>query len=369
MRQRYVGIIVCTLVMIGCRIGVPTSAPTLAPTRTPPPIPTHASDAAITLTAVVPTLTQVTQPGCCVQPFWSADGQMVLFINKPQPTSPNAIYGVRITDDNSLPSDPVLISERVALPSPDGRYHAYLNDEGQTIVEPTESEVQWTVPNGGERVFFSPHSERLAWAKLTRTPDSADYSASIGLADIDGSDVKGLLTLYSGGIGGWLDDNTLLLVGKDKVGSADLTLFSLNVDDGQRHDLISNQPILTTEISPGGTWIEYTIASESTDQGGLWVIKADASQRYKLEVAGGAHWRDASHLLIIPTEAESASQRVWEFDAKMGQAYPLTDPAVTPFKTVNNDWSVAPTGEHIAFYGEDEAIWMITLLPAGSASK
>jgi len=355
------------VLLISCTFGgVPTAVPTFPPTRTPPPIPTHANaaESELTPTAFVPTVTQLTQPGCCVQPFWSADGQMVLFINKPQPTSPNSIYGVPITG-----GDPVLVSERLALPSPDGRYHTYLNDQGQTIVEPTESEVQWTVPNGGQRVFFSPHSERLAWAKISKSEDSGEYAASIGLADIDGSDVKGLLTLYGGGIGGWLDDNTLLLVGKDKTGSQDLTLFSLNVVDGTRRDLISNQPILTTEISPTGAWIEYTIASDSADQGGLWVIKSDASQRYKLEVVGGAHWRDASHLLIIPTEAEAASQRLWEFDAETGQAYPLTDPAVTPFKALNGDWSVAPTGDHVAFYGDNEAIWMITLPPAGEEGE
>ena len=83
----------------------------------------------------------------------------------------------------------------------------------------------------------------------------------------------------------------------------------------------------------------------------------------KLEVVGGYHWRDASHLLIIPLEMDVPSHRLWEFDAETGQAYPITDPAVTPFRVANGDWRPSPTGDHIVFFGEDESLWLLTLPP------
>ena len=37
-------------------------------------------------------LTRLTEPGCCTQPWWSADGRRVLFIDRPAPDAPTGIY-------------------------------------------------------------------------------------------------------------------------------------------------------------------------------------------------------------------------------------------------------------------------------------
>ncbi len=348
------------------------ASPSAPPSSTPPPIPTDLPAASLPATAAAaPTaspetfaleLRRLTEPGCCVQPFWSADGERVLFIDRPQPTAPTGIYGVNLAG-----GEPVLVSERVALPSPDGAYQAYLRDDGETVVESVGSEDQWVIPNGGRRIFFSPGSLRLAWAETPRTGSNFDRQpTTVFISGIDGSDPQEMMTVYGGGIAGWLDDDHLLLVGRDRNGSQDVALFSLSVVDGSRANLITNQRIRSVQIAPGGSWVSYTITLHPEDPAndGLWVISRDGSRRYRLEVVGAAHWRDASRLLIIPFEPEAPSHRLWQFDAESGSVAPLTDPAVTPFRVAGGDWSVSPSGQYVVFVNAaDQALWLIPLPP------
>jgi hypothetical protein len=315
-------------------------------------------------TPAVPSMIRLTEPGCCVQPFWSPDGREVRFIDQPQPTAPTGIYGVSVEG-----GEPYLVSETIGLPSPDGRYRAFLSDDGETIVQNVEDEAQWVIPNGGTRVFFSPGSARLAWTDVDRSGNFDLRKAVISVSDVEGNDPREVDTLFGGGIAGWLDDDHLLLAGREQKGSQDMALFSLSVLDGTRTDLILNQHIRSVRIAPGGKWIVYTITLHPTDaeNDGLWVINADGSQRYKLEVVGGAQWRDESHLLVIPLEPDAPSHRLWQFDAPTGEVVPITDPEELPFRVLAGDWSVSPTGEHVVFVNaEDQALWLITLPPVGS---
>ncbi len=343
----------------------PVAAQTLAPIPTdipvgeaeviqqPPATPTEAP--------FISALFRLTEAGCCVQPFWSADASMVLFIDKPLPTSASGIYGV-----SAEGGDVALVSERIAYPSPDGQYRAYLRDTGETIVEPMSGDPQWIVPSGGRPVYFSPGSQRLAWTRTQQSGNFDQRETVISVADIDGSEARELITIYGGGIGGWLDDERLLVVGRSRGQSQDVTLFSYSVIDGTRQDIISNQRIRTVRIAPGGEWISYTIAMDpdGIEETGVWVIKSDGSLRYKLEVSGAGQWRDETHLLIIPYEPEAISHRVWQFDALTGDAAALTDPTITPFTVFNADWAVSPTGEYIVFVNaEDQALWLLSLPP------
>lgn len=305
-------------------------------------------------------MTRLTEPGCCVQPFWTPDGRIVLFIDKPGLTSESGIYGVSIGG-----GEPTLISERVGLPSPDGHYMTYLNEDGETVVEEVSSREQSIIPNGGLRVFFSPGSKRLAWAEIIGTSDFDRRRIIISVSDLNGENATELITVFGGGIVGWLDDDHLLLVGATRL-SPDLSLFSLSVTDGERFDLVRNHRIYSASIAPGGQWVLYTIAlgPDMVELDGFWVISADAKQHYKLETVGSAHWRDGTHLLIIPIEPDAPSHRLWQFDALTGEVEPLTDPEQLPFRVAAGDWSVSPTGEHVVFLNaEDQALWLITLPP------
>lgn len=376
--MRQLSLLIVVPILIGCaKPLVSPTAPTAASEPTTTAIPIAAPDteresgqsvteSAETLEPPVvlftPEVKALTEAGCCVNPFWSIDGQTVMYLDKPTPDGQLGIYGVPITG-----GEPQLATDRIGLPSPDQRYRAYLDEFGQTIVEPFNSEVQWVIPNGGLRVFFSPQSTRLAWSQTTRTTICEQRPTTISIADIDGSDPKEVITLYCGGFAGWLDEDHLLLTGRVEEGTQDVVLFSLNVLDGTRTDIVTNQRIRNVEVANGGEWIMYTIMlhPEDSSNDGIWVVKRDGTVRYKLAVVGSAHWRDATHLLIVPFEIDVESHKLWEFDVITGEAYAITDPTVTKFKIANGDWAISPTGNHIVMLGENEGLWLLTLPPLG----
>jgi hypothetical protein len=370
------------LVMAGCAAFPLPAAPT-QPTpppdstrvalATPEPSPTadepaeadQAEEPTPTATPFAPTLVQLTEPGCCAQPFWSADGREVWFIDQPGAGEPTGLYGVDIETGERR-----LVSEQIGLPSPDGAYRAYLSDEGQTVVEEVESGERYVIPSSGRRVFFSPGSERLAWAEFTPGAGNFDQmEVTIKLANLDGSDDRELITLIGGGIAGWLDDDRLLLVGRVPGSDPDLALFSLSVEDGSRVNLMLNQRIYTVRIAPGGEWVLYTVAfgeGQLAESDGLWVVRTDGTLRFKLETVGSAQWRDESRLLIIPLELDAPSHQLWQFDTETGEALPLIDPAQLSFRVSAGEWAVSPTGEHLVFLSaEDESLWLIDLPPDG----
>jgi Tol biopolymer transport system component len=304
---------------------------------------------------------RLTEPGCCVQPFWSPDGQEVRFIDRPEPTSPTGIYGVSVEGGTVH-----LVSERIGLPSPDGRYLAYLDEQGKTVVEDTANDQRWTIPNGGRRVFFSPNSIRLAWAAIFDTGTFDQQRVVVSISDLDGSNAREVATVYGGGIAGWLDDEHLLLAGRDTPQDDEMALFSLSIVDGSTQVLVRNHNIRSASIAPGGEWILYTITlnTDQPEDNGMWIIRADGGLHYRLEAVGSARWRDGSHLLIIPMELDAPSYRIWQFDAETGQVTPLTDPQQLSFRVQAGDWSVSPTGEFVVFVNaEDQALWLIILPP------
>lgn len=364
MRHLIYPVLLASLLTLTACVSAPATA-TVPPSPTPPPIPTRirSTDTPTpdpTLTPSAPAMFRLTEPGCCVQPFWSPDGQEVRFIDQPEPTSPTGIYGVSVEGGAVH-----LVSERIGLPSPDGRYLAYLDEQGKTIVEDTAQGQRWTIPNGGRRVFFSPNSIRLAWAAVFDASTFDQQRVVVSVSDIDGNNAREVATIYGGGIAGWLDDEHLLLAGRDSP-EEESALFSLSVVNGSQDVLIRHRNIRSASIAPGGEWILYTITldTDQPEDNGLWIIRADGGLHYRLEVIGSARWRDGSHLLIIPMELDVSSHRIWQFDAETGQAVPLTDPQQLSFRVQAGDWSVSPTGEYVVFVNaEDQALWLITLPP------
>jgi hypothetical protein len=342
-----------------------TPPPPIFSTATPAPAVTPTLAATVELTAIPldPPITRLTDPGCCAQPFWSADSQLVLYLDKPEPTSKTAIYGVPVSGGPAQ-----VVSERVGLPSPDGRYLAFLDDNGDTTLRELASGSETTLDNKGLRPFFSPSSQRVAWAE-TLDSSSADFSQRrtiISVANLDGSDAHAAITVFGGGIAGWLDDDRLVLAGRLHQDDQGVVIFTYNVVDNSTFDIVSEDRVRNVTIGPGGQWILYTVALDPTNSAndGLWVVKADSSQRFKVEVVGSARWRDATHLLIIPLDPGAPSHRLWQFDTATGQAVPITNPDVSPFRVAQADWSVSPDGRYAVFVNEqDQALWLITLPP------
>jgi dipeptidyl aminopeptidase/acylaminoacyl peptidase len=334
-----------------------TATPGQRPSPTPP------ATLEPSATPFAPPLTRLTDPGCCAQPFWSADSSLVLFLDKPEPTAKTAIYGAPITG-----GAPQIVSERVGIPSPDGRYLAFQDENRQTAIHDVASGEEWALDNKSLRPFFSPTSQRLAWAE-TIEESSSDFSRRttiVSVSNLDGGDAHEAITIYGGGIAGWLDDNRLLLAGRLQQDDPDVLIFAFNVTDNTIANIVSENRIRNVSIGPGGQWLLYSVTLDPTNSAidGLWIVKSDGSQRFKVEVVGSARWRDATHLLIIPFDSGAPSHRLWQFDTETGSATSITNPDVTPFRVAQADWSVSRDGKYVVFVNEqDQALWLITLPP------
>ncbi len=345
---------------LGAVLGTPASSPISAGVVTQPAT-ALPSTAAASPTPALPTLTRLTEPGCCVHPGWSADGRQVVFIDKPDSAQPTGVYGVSI--DGGAPQ---LLTERIGLPSADGRFVAYLDDANQTVVEETATGSQSIIPSDGLQAVFSPASLRLAWEQTIAVGNFDEMRTVISISDIDGSNAREVITIFGGGIAGWLDDDHLLLLGKNASSDTELTLFSLSVVYGARIDLVHQQRMRSIAIAPGGKWITYaiTLDPDGPDSDGLWMVSADGLQQYRLSVFGSARWRDETHLLIVPMELDAPSHRLLQLDAPSGQVIALTDPSLLPFRITAGDWSISPAGEAVVFRSaDDQALWLLRLPP------
>src|SRR5262245_24878130 len=111
-----------------------TPAATVAQTPRPTAQPLSASPSpSVTLpvpsSTVPPAPRQLTEGGCCAQPFWSADGSQVRYIDRPSSGQPSGIWAVSANG-----GAPTFVTARLGLYSPDEKLVAY-PEGGQTFIE------------------------------------------------------------------------------------------------------------------------------------------------------------------------------------------------------------------------------------------
>jgi len=324
-----------------------TPIPTLAPSPSPTP---------------VPTLRQLTEGGCCTQPFWSPDSQQVLFIDRPAPDAPVGIWGVDVTQSDPTPE---LVTERIAFYTADMDFLVELGED-KTTIERLADNARWTVPAEGRPVSISPGQKRIAWQVSDDDLPFERQVTQVWVANLDGSDAQAVATLPRGGFSGWISDDVLLLSGRETLESREHILYAFSLARGRMIELVRAERLRGGLLSPDGAWLAYYVAlDEDPAQNGLWLVRTDGSERRQLErdLFGAYQWRDASRLLIIPFQPEAVSHELWELDVNTGETRHLTDPDVIPFKIANGDWTVSPDGQHVAFVeSRDRNIWLLTLM-------
>jgi Tol biopolymer transport system component len=331
---------------------VPTITPTSPPANTATPTPT-----------ATPSLRQLTSGGCCVQPFFSADGRQVFFIDKPAEDVPVGIYGLDFVNPQPTPQ---LVSELIGFRNPDHTIVAVPEGDLVRFINETTGE-NWTVNTGGNWPSFSPNSSQIVWTASDQEGPYDRRQTDIWRANLDGSEAELLLSLYGGGFAGWLPDGErLLFIGRDDPDPEEVTIFVYHPANGERTNLYTGKRLRGVDISPGGSWIIFyiTFADEPADNG-FWVVKPDGSDLRQLEVPGfGAYqWRDDDTLLYIPMRASAdKSMQLWAINVATNQNIPLTDPTVLQFSIANGDWTVSPNGHNVIFINStDQNIWAISL--------
>ncbi len=331
-----------------------TSSPTSSPTPTPSPSPTPTP---------LPILSQLTQGGCCVQPFFSPNGEQILFIDKPNPQAPTGIYGIEIKQPLSTP---VLLNEIIGFRNPNRTIVVTLEGDFANFFNETSGE-SWRVNTGGNRVHFSPDGSQILWSATDREGPYDRRQSDIRLADLDGSNQRLLLSTYGGGFGAWLPTGQhILILNRDNLDQEERTLFLYDLKTEQRTDLVREKRLRGLRISPGGSWITYFLTFDDDPQkNGVWAVSSDGNIQQKLNLPGFGdyHWRNDNILLYIPIRTSAAeSMQLWALDVSTNQSWPLTDPETLSFSISNGDWQISPTGQQIVFVNSaDQNLWLITL--------
>ncbi len=339
-----------------------TSTATPLPSPSSTPLPTVSPTPTSTATPT-PALQQLTQNGCCVQPFFSPDSQQVLFIDRPGSEAPTGIYGVNVDGPLALPT---LVSNIVGFRGPNGTIVATIAGDKVNFINEATGE-SWVVDTGGNWPRFSPNGQQILWTATDREGPYDRRQSDIWLADLAGSSPELQLSTVGGGFVDWLPDGqNILIVTRDNLAEEARTLSVYNLEDGQRSDLVTERRIRGIEISPKGSWIAYflTFAQEPT-KNGIWVVSSDGLTRKKLDPPGfGTYrWQNDDTLLFIPMRSSAQdSMQLWAIDVLTQQNQLLTNPNSLKFSISNGDWEVSPNGQHVVFVSStDQNIWHIQL--------
>jgi Tol biopolymer transport system component len=323
--------------------------PSATPTDVPPPTPIP-----------TPVLRQLTQGGCCTQPFWSPDGREVLFIDDPPGDRPLGIWGVDVAQPNA---DPELAFERIGYYAAGFEY--LIEPSGDTtIIERLSDGERWSVPAGGRFVSFSPSRNRIAWTVSNDAPSERRVS-QVWVAQVDGSNPQRVAEVVRGGLDSWISDDTLLLSGRDSFDSREQAYFTLSLSTGETRELVREERLRGEILSPDRTWLAYFITfSDDAERNGVWLVRLDGSERRKLDASlfGAYQWRDAERLIFVPFNPGSAYHELWEYNVATDSVRQLSDSDVAPFKIANGDWEVSPRGRYVAFVeSRDDNIWLLEL--------
>ena len=311
---------------------------------------------------------QLTQGGCCVQPFFSADGNTVLFIDKPSDQIPVGIYGVDLTTFVSPEtSPPQLIDERIGFRSSDQSIIAYPDADNISLMRfvNTVSKESWTIDTLGNWPVFSPDGRHIYWNATDRQGPYDERPTDVWVAQIDGSEARIVLTVYGGGANGWFPDNErLLIIGRDEpIGELE-TMMVYSLEDRTRLALAQEKQLRGGSISPDGSWIIYlTTFSGDPNKDGVRAVRDDNSQRRNLPFFGPHYWLNDQELIFIPTRQSTQDGfALWRLNMGTGTVTRLTDPTKLPLNIEGGDWVVSPDGKRVVYVSAvDRNLYLIEL--------
>jgi Tol biopolymer transport system component len=298
-----------------------------------------------------------------VQPFFSPDSRQVLYLDKPSSEAPTGIYGIDVTDPAATPE---LVTEMIGYRSPDRTVVATIEGNLTRFLEEGTGQ-SWTVETGGNRPHYAPDGSRIIWSATDLEGPYDRRRSDIWLAELDGNNPQLILSVVGGGFVDWMPDGQhILVLNRADLTAEERTLVLVDLANDQRTELATEKRLRGVEVSPDGSWIAYFLTfADEPEKDGIWVVSADGSERFKLDVPGfgGYRWRDNKTLLLIPMRSSAEeSMQLWEVEVEANISRPLSDPTGLSFSISNGDWEVSPDGRHVIFVNSlDQNIWLITL--------
>ncbi len=337
---------------------------------------TPASPAAATMPATpsptvtpqpfAPTLTQLTNGGCCRNPVWHPDSTRVLYTDA-APNQPLAATWA-VPADASGP--PTVFFSSAATVSPDGSRIAFPDFANHvTRIQEFGKQSTATIANNAAYVWFSQDGRQVAWLALApgaQPSSNVDRLVRVWVANADGSNARSRgNTVRAADVTWFPDGQRLLFTGRDTDGG-NPGIYILDITMGALTRIVDAFSPRGARLSPDGTQIAYLATLEANpDDNGLFIVNADGSAKRKLPLVGGVRWSpDNKALLMLPFQTDNGADQLIRIDAATLGATPLTDRAALPFRIAQDEWNVAPDGTRIVFNAlTDSTIYVLRFAP------
>gem|GEM_PF-1754779 len=324
-------------------------APTDPPMPTTGPTATNASTA--TTQPFTPSLTKLTDGGCCRNPVWHPDGTRILYTD----AAPNQPLAATYAVPADASGQPAIFFPSAATVSPDGSRIAFPDfANGVTRIQEFGKQSTATIANNAAYVWFSRDGRQVAW--LARAPgaqpsSNVDRLVRVWVANADGSNARSRgNTVRAADLTWFPDGQRLLFTGRDADGgNPGIYVLDINADTLTR--IVDAFSPRGAHLSPDGTQIVYLAAlEEKPEDNGLFVVNADGSAKRKLPLVGGVRWSpDSKSMLILPFQTDNGADQLMRIDAGTLAMMPLTDRATLPFRVAQDEWQPSPDGTRIVF--------------------
>jgi Tol biopolymer transport system component len=339
----------------------PVDTPTLAPASTATTVPATATTQPFT-----PSLTKLTDGGCCRNPVWHPDGTRVLYTD--------AVPGQRLAATYAVPADgsgpPTVFFPSAATVAPDGSRIAFPDFANNvTRIQEFGKQSTATIANNAAYVWFSPDGRQVAWLALAPGPQpssNVDRLVRVWVANADGSNARARGNVVRAAELAWFPDNQrLLFVGRDTDGG-NPGIYVLDINAGTLTRVVEAFSPRGARLSPDGTHIVYLAAlEEQPGDNGLFIVNADGSAKRKLPLIGGIRWvPDSRSMIILPVQTDNGPDQLVRIDTTTLATTPLTDRAALPFRVAQDEWQLSPDGARIVFNAlTDSTIYVLRFAP------
>jgi Tol biopolymer transport system component len=337
-----------------------TPAPTAIPAATAAPAPTAAAQ------PFTPTLTKLTDGGCCRNPVWHPDGTRVLYTD----AAPNQQLAATWAAPADASGPPTLFFPSAATVAPDGSRIAFPDFANRvTRIQEFGKQSTATIANNAAYVWFSRDGRQVAW--LERAPgaqpsSNVDRLVRVWVANADGSNARQRgNTVRAADLTWFPDGQRLLFTGRDTDGG-NPGIYVLDINSGTLTRIVDAFSPRGVRLSPDGGQIVYLAAlEEKPEDNGLFIANADGSAKRRLPLLGGVRWSpDGKALLILPFQTDNGADQLVRMDAATLGTTPLTDRAALPFRVAQDEWDLSPDGTRIVFNAlTDSNIYALRFAP------
>jgi Tol biopolymer transport system component len=271
----------------------------------------------------------------------------------------DAIPNQQLAGTYAVPADgsgpPAVFWPSAATVSPDSSRIAFPDFAANiTRIQEFGKQTTATISNNAAYVWFSMDGRQVAW--LERAPgaqpsSNVDRLVRVWVANADGSNARRLgPTVRAADLTWFPDGNRLLFTGRDTDGG-NPGIYVLDIAAGALTRVVAAFSPRGARLSPDGTHIAYLAAlEENPDDNGLFIVKADGSEKQKLPLLGGVRWSpDSQSLIILPFQTDNGPDQLVRIDAATLATTSLTDRAALPFRVAQDEWQLAPDGSRIVF--------------------